>query len=541
MSKEHIGDFPIHKQPDHTQSTSRSITIATLIMMGSVLLSRIIGLIREIILARYGGTSFEMDAYVTAFIVPELLNHFLAGGFLSITFIPIFQKHLIASREKDAWESFSNLLSIGSLVFLILIPVTIIFTPNFLFLLGPHIKDPENFNLTVKLTRIILPAQIFFYWGAFFNAVQMSYKRFFLPALAPLGYNGGIILGGMILGPRIGIEGFAWGVLAGSIIGNVLIQLPGAISCGMRFTFRCNIAHPDVKRYILKTIPLILGLGMTFSNEVFFRFFGSFLPEGGTSSVNYALRTMMMVVAVFGQASGVAFYPFLSTLAAEKKYSEMGALLGKVLRNIALYLFPLSAVLFINAHSIISILYERGRFTPQSSIETAGVFSTYLIGAFFFSASIIIARSFYALQKMIFPMAVSTIVALLTIPMYLYFSATLGARGIATAAVCGMACQFLTLLIFWTKQYGNMKEELSRATTIFTIAIITLVSSSIGYFIRKLLFASVQLEPPLLNHFILTSLVAVPMLAVTFFLYDRTGLQTFRDSLKGLLRKKQSG
>jgi putative peptidoglycan lipid II flippase len=522
----------------HVASTSRSITIATLIMMGSVLLSRVIGLIREIILARYGGTSFEMDAYVTAFIVPELLNHFLAGGFLSITFIPIFQKHLIASREKEAWESFSNLISIGSLVFLILIPVTILFTPNVLRLLGPHIRNPENFSLTVKLTRIILPAQLFFYWGAFFNAAQMSYKRFFLPALAPLGYNGGIILGGIILGPRLGIEGFAWGVLAGAIIGNVLIQLPGAIRCGMRFTFRFNLSHPDVRQYIVKTIPLVLGLGMSFSNEIFFRFFGSFLPEGGTSSVNYALRTTMMVVAVFGQASGVAFYPFLSTLAAERKFAEMGALLGKVLNNIALYLFPLSAVLFVNASSIISILYERGKFTPQSRMETAKVFSIYLLGTFFFSGSMIIARSFYALQKMIFPMAVSTAIAAGTIPLYLYFSAHFGARGIAIAAICGMACQYFTLLVVWTKQYGASSEEFSRMFTIVKIVVITCAGAAAGYFLRSRLMNSLQISPMILKHMLVTAIVSLPMLAFSFFLYDRAGIQSFSASIRGLTSRK---
>lgn len=522
----------------HVASTSRSLTIATLIMMGSVLLSRVIGLIREIILARYGGTSFEMDAYVTAFIVPELLNHFLAGGFLSITFIPIFQKHLVASREKEAWESFSNLMSIGSLIFLVLIPVTVLFTPNVLQLLGPHIRNPENFPLTVKLTRIILPAQLFFYWGAFFNAAQMSYKKFFLPALAPLGYNGGIILGGIILGPRLGIEGFAWGVLAGAIIGNVLIQLPGAIRCGMRFTFHLNLSHPDVRQYVIKTIPLILGLGMSFSNEIFFRFFGSFLPEGGTSSVNYALRTMMMVVAVFGQASGVAFYPFLSTLATQRKFTEMGALLGKVLNNIALYLFPLSAVLFVNAPSIISILYERGKFTPQSSIETAKVFSIYLLGTFFFSGSMIIARSFYALQKMIFPMVVSTTIAVITIPLYLYFSTNFGARGIAVAAVCGMACQYLTLLVVWTKKYGVLSEELSRLFTIVKVLMITGIGAAAGFYLRGRLMNTLQINPMILKHLLVTGIVSLPMLALSFFLYDRTGIQSFSASIRGLVRKR---
>ncbi|MCW8966112.1 MAG: polysaccharide biosynthesis C-terminal domain-containing protein, partial [Candidatus Pacearchaeota archaeon] len=185
--------------------------------------------------------------------------------------------------------------------------------------------------------------------------------------------------------------------------------------------------------------------------------------------------------------------------------------------------------------------YERGRFTSLSTFETAGVFSIYLIGAFFFSASMIIARSFYALQKMVFPMAVSTLVALLTIPLYLYFSTTLGARGIAVAAVCGMACQFFTLLFFWTKRYGKTEDELSRMKTIAAIAAITLFSSGIGYLLRTWLFLHVQIEPQLLKHIIITTIVTVPMLAVTFAMYDRTGIQPFRDSLNGLLRKKQSG
>ena len=108
---------------------------------------------------------------------------------------------------------------------------------------------------------------------------------------------------------------------------------------------------PDMHTYLKKTVPLILGLGMTFSNEIFFRFFGSFLPEGATSSVNYALRTTMMLVAIFGQASGVAFYPFLTKLAAERKFGEMERLLHSVIRKIAMYLIPLSAVFFVLGRS----------------------------------------------------------------------------------------------------------------------------------------------------------------------------------------------
>ena len=519
-------------------STGLSLSIATIIMMGSVLLSRIFGLLREMVLAKYGGTSFEMDAYVTSFIIPELLNHFLAGGFLSITFIPIFQRHLVDNRHDRAWESCSNLLCIGTLFFIIIIPVTFIFTPDILTVLGPHIKEPKNYLLTVKLTRIILPAQLFFYWGAFLSAVQMTRKRFFLPALAPLGYNGGIILGGIMLGPRFGIEGFAWGVLLGALFGNFLLQLPGAIGCGMKFSFRCNLLDPDVAIYLRKTIPLILGLSMTFSNELFFRFFGSFLPEGGTSSVNYALRTTMMIVAVFGQASGVAFYPFLTQLAAEKKFDAMVSLLDTVMRKIALYLIPLSAVLLVLARPVIAVLFERGRFNAQSSIETASVFSIYIIGSFSFSAAMIIARSFYAMQNMILPMAISTGTALITIPLYLIFSREYGARGIAIAAVLGMTIQFAILYSIWFHRLSSLKHL--RGELVFFAKIIAVSALSVlpALMIRQWVASLIYFENPLLKNGCIILSVALPMLGLVFFLYDQLGLQRFRESLKGFIKRK---
>ena len=144
-------------------------------------------------------------------------------------------------------------------------------------------------------------------------AIQYANHRFFLPALAPLCYNLGIIAGGWFLYPYIGVEGFAWGVLIGALVGNFAIQIPGAFRVGLRYKFMFNVRDKDFIHYVAITCPLILGLGMTFSNELFFRFFGSFLGTGGLASINYSLRTMMPLVGVFGQASGVASYPFLSS------------------------------------------------------------------------------------------------------------------------------------------------------------------------------------------------------------------------------------
>jgi putative peptidoglycan lipid II flippase len=361
---------------DKTQSraaVNRSVSIAAVIMMGSVLLSRLAGTLREITLANLGGAGSEMDAYVAAFLIPELLNHFLAGGFLSVTFIPIFQKYLAADDNEGAWRTFSNMITVGSAAFALFLPAAVVFAPRILSLTGFGSQNTETFALTARLTRIILPAQIFFYWGAFLMAVQYARQKFFIPALAPLCYNIGIIAGGIFLSPSLGIEGFAWGVLGGAFVGNVAVQLPGALKAGMRYKFRFAPADPEFIRYVKITVPLVAGLGMSFSNEIFFRYFASFLENGAVAAANYALRTMMILVGVFGQASGVAFYPYLTKLAAEKAYVRMSGLLNDMISKIALYLLPLTGIMMVLAPQIVMILYEHGKFTRESTHETAPI------------------------------------------------------------------------------------------------------------------------------------------------------------------------
>ena len=259
--------------------TAKSISMASLIMMGSVLLSRVLGLVRVQVLASLGGTSGQMDAYVAAFLIPEFLNHLLAGGFMSITFIPLFQRHLLAKDEARAWGLFSNIFISGTLVMIGLIVVCLVFARQILGLLGTHVGGAD-IGLAVRMTRIILPAQLFFYWGALLMAVQFAHKRFFIPALAPLFYNGGIILGGVLLAPRLGIEGFAWGVLGGAFVGNAVVQVVGLRNLGARLRWTVNFKDPDLIKYVVISLPLILGLGMQFSNEIAFRIFGS-RPQSG--------------------------------------------------------------------------------------------------------------------------------------------------------------------------------------------------------------------------------------------------------------------
>jgi len=520
------------------QNINRSVSIAAVIMMGSVLLSRVAGMFREMTLANLGGTGSEMDAYVAAFLIPELLNHFLAGGFLSVTFIPIFQKYIAANDEPGAWKTFSNMVTVGTAAFAVALPVAVIFAPNILSLTGFANQAPETFALTVRLTRIILPAQIFFYWGAFLMAVQYAKQKFFLPAMAPLLYNIGIIAGGIILCPIIGIEGFAWGVLAGAFVGNVAVQLPGAMRVGMRYCFRFSPADPEFIHYIKLTIPLVAGLGMSFSNEIFFRYFASFLESGAVAGANYALRTMMILVGVFGQASGVAFYPYLTKLAAEKAYGRMSELLNDTVNKVALYLLPLTGVMMALAPQIVMVLYEHGKFTRESTLETAPILVMYLTGAFATSVSILAARPFYAMQKTLLPMVVSTAVSILSIPLYYFFSKQIGPKGLGLASGVAGTAQFLILYIMWGKKYGGFDAVRGEAVKLGKIIIVSALGAVICYGVNGMISGFGVIGGGRIKVIIVCAAASAAALITVFGLYEVLGLQKFRESIRGLIKRR---
>jgi putative peptidoglycan lipid II flippase len=436
-------------------TTGRAITIASAIMMGSVMLSRIMGIAREMVLAGFAGTSGCMDAYVAAFLLPEILNHLLAGGFMSITFIPIFQKHFEAGNPDRAWRAFSNLFNTGSIAMVCLIATCWVFAGNLLGMLGKTVHDPAQLVLAVKMTRIILPAQLFFYWGALFMAVQFAHKRFLFPALAPIFYNGGIIAGGLLLGPRLGIEGFAWGVLAGAIAGNAVIQIIGLARLKGKILPVVDLRDPDLITYLAVTIPLVLGLGMQFSNEAFFRIFGSFAGTGGMAALNYGLRVMWMLVGIFGQAVGIASFPFLSQLAVQGKLPELNKTAFNVLRRVGIFIVPVSLVLMACSQEAVAVLFQRGKFTAESTALTAQVLQWYLVGAFAFSAITLVSRCFYAIQNTLTPMLISTASVVVCLPAYWLFGSRLGPKGIALAGSISAIVQLVALAAFWVKKHGD--------------------------------------------------------------------------------------
>ncbi len=475
-----------------SSSMFKKIGIASLIMMASVFLSRALGLIREMVIAGYGGIGVSVEAYQAAFIMPEILNHVVATGFLSITFIPIFSHYLARDREAEGWRIFAIIQTVFGGILIGAIVVSWIYTPEILDLVVGGRDDPEFKAEAIRMTRIILPAQFFFFIGGLYMAVQYSRERFVIPALAPLIYNLGIILGGVCLGPWLGMEGFSWGVVAGAFVGGFAIQFIGAWRVGMRPRLCIDLGHPDLKKYILLTLPLMVGLTMTFSQELLFKRYGAFLPAGSIASLNYGMRTMMIFVAFFGQAVGVASYPFMARLAAEGKTAEMNRLLNETLRYLTLVI-PFSALIIALRHEVILVLFQRGAFDAAATARTAPVLLYFMVGAVAFTALTVVSRGWFASRDTLSPAIYMTIAVALGIPLYELGSRVMGASGVALAASLTAFLQVGFLYAVWNRRSGNRE---SRAVYAF-FARVLVFSIPLGLFLewlRRVVTALVDAE-----------------------------------------------
>jgi putative peptidoglycan lipid II flippase len=453
-------------------TTGRKIGMATIIMMASITLSRVIGIVREAAIANIGGAGTDVDAYKFAFVLPEILNHILASGFLSVTFIPMFSRYLADDNEAEGWRVFSIILTIFGCLLAILVCGCVILAPHLVPLMVSDQKAPEFIAMSVRMTRIVLPAQLFFFAGGLFMAVQFAKEHFFLPALAPLVYNLGIITGGYFLGPQLGMEGFAWGALGGAFLGNCLLQVFGARRVGLCYSPLMDFKHPDLLRYIMLAIPLMIGLTMVFSTEIFSKIFGSFLPTGAISYVDFAWKIVMMVVAFFGQAIGVASFPQLAQLAARRQYAEMNRLFNGVLRYISLVI-PASVLVWILRHEIVGLIFERGKFSAEDTQMTALALSGMLVGAVAFSAQTVVNRGFYAMQNNWTPAIYGSLAVVLSLPLYWLGITTMGVFGLGLAIALSALIQVNFLYAVWSHRTGN-KDQLAIYSFFLKIVLITL-------------------------------------------------------------------
>ena len=428
------------------RSAGWRIAAAAGLLAGSAILSRILGFVREVVLAYAVGAGAGMDAYRAAFQLPDYLNYLLAGGGLSIAFIPLYT-YLRENRGPEVAERLmATVLGTAGLAVALGTAALWWWAEPLIALQfgGPNGFAPETQELTVRLTRIVLPAQIFFVVGGVLRGVSMAHGRFLPQALAPVVYNLCIIAGGLLLGG--GPEGFAWGVLGGAILGNFGIALLDARHV-VRLRARVSFVDRDLGRYLLVAAPLMLGLSLLTVDEWYERLFGSRLGEGVVARLGYARLLMLAPVSVVGQAVATAALPTFSRLYAEERLEELGRTLLRALQaSLGIGILSAAAVGLL-AFPLTRVLFERGAFTAEDTVAVARLLRVLCLAVPAWVVQQIAVRAFFARGDTWRPMLLSTAVALLAIPLYLALGERYGAAGLAAAGVIAISANALATLV----------------------------------------------------------------------------------------------
>jgi putative peptidoglycan lipid II flippase len=434
-----------------TPSVSSRIGRATAILMASVLLSRILGFARESVIAAVMGASGRTDVYYAAFTIPDFLNHLVAGGALSITFIPIFSRLAAEGRERDAWRVCSTILGVLVLVLGTLTIAAEVFADPLARIVTRDFT-PAQFAELARLTRILLPAQLFFVMGGILMAVQFAKDSFLGPALAPLVYNLGIIIGGAVLGPIIGMEGFAWGALLGSFVGNFVIQLVFARKVGFVFTPHLDLRDPAFREFLLLSIPLALGLSLTLADDWVTRFMASSVGPAAITILAYARTLMRIPLAVVGQTTGSASFPLLTRLYAAGRLPEFRSALGRAMRQVLVLMLPATALTIACSREIAFIVYCRGKFTLDDTIATANVLICYAAGLAAWGIHTVISRGFYAMRDTVTPTWVGTLALFASLPVYWFLMHAFAERGLAIASTVGISLYATFLYVIFERR-----------------------------------------------------------------------------------------
>jgi putative peptidoglycan lipid II flippase len=417
---------------------------ATLLLMTSSLLSGLLGLVRTKYIAHVFVTGPETDAYNAAFQLPDMLAYFLVGGVASISLVTILNRYAHAGDEEGGDRALSIVLNAMVVVLSMAIIIAEFAAPLYTHYFFPGFVPPVA-ALCTSLTRILLPAQLFFFIGGVLGSKLLARRIFLYQALQPLVYNLGIILGAVFLSARFGIYSLAIGAMAGVIAGPAALNAFGAYRNGLRYKPILSLRHPAFLEWLRLTVPLMIGVSLVTADKWILSHFAS-ADSGAITRLTYAKTLFNAPIGILGQAAGAASLPFFSALFAQDRLTGFAAAVNRAASRI-LAVSLLAGAWMIALASPIVDLFRGGSFSRADAHATAAYFVIFSFSIALWTVQGIYARAFYAARDTRTPAVAGWIVTLATIPVYKLLFAHFGVIGLAFASDIGIAVQTLTLAI----------------------------------------------------------------------------------------------
>lgn len=420
------------------------------------LLSRILGFVRDFVIARAFGAGVATDAFFVAFRLPNLLRRMFAEGAFSQAFVPILaeQKH---QRSQD--ETLQVVSHVATLLGLAVTAVTIlgiIATPLIIYVTAPGFaNEPDKFALTVELTRITFPYILFMSLVALAGGILNTWGKFVVPAFTPVLLNLSFIGMALFAAPYFNppVLALAWAVFIGGVL-QLCLQLPALSRIGMLPRFSISLSDPAVKRIMKLMLPAMLGVSISQISLIINTIFASFLPHGSVSWLYYADRLMEFPSGLLGAALGTILLPSLSRLHAQDKPEEFSSLLDWGLRLTLLLTLPSAVALAVLAVPLISTLFMHGAFSASDVLQTRTALMAYSLGLTGLILVKILAPAFYARQNIRTPVKIGLFSLAVTQLMNLAFIGPLQHAGLALST--GLAsCINAALLWHGIRQSGS--------------------------------------------------------------------------------------
>ncbi|MBU2036834.1 murein biosynthesis integral membrane protein MurJ [Patescibacteria group bacterium] len=450
---------------------SRTITGAAMILAIASIVSRLLGLLRDRLLAGSFGAGDTLDIYYAAFRVPDLVYNLLIMGALSAGFIPVFvalwparqqpEPQAMAGGEKNhgelkaEWQFVNSLTNILLAALLILGGLFFIFAPQLIKLITPGFSAAKM-ALTVTLTRIMFLSPLLLGLSSVFGGILQSAKRFLIFSLTPIFYNLGIIFGILFLVPKYGAPGLAWGVVLGAAL-HMIIQLPAVRSLGWRWRPSFNWRDENIRRLARLMGPRTLTLAISQVNFLAITMVASTLAAGSLAIFNLAYNIWTFPLGVMAASLAIAVFPSLSANAAQRDWSSFAKNFSATFRHILFLIIPFSVLLFVLRAQIVRVILGTGKFGWNDTILTINALQYLTLGLLAEALMLLLVRGFFALEDTKTPFWLGLVGSLLRIGGAWLLMAPLGVGGLALGWALGGTFNMLLLWFFLEKKVKDLR------------------------------------------------------------------------------------
>lgn len=423
-------------------------------------LSRLLGFVRDRLLASSFGAGDVLDAYYAAFRLPDFIYGLLVLGALSAAFVPVFTELIEKEERERAWRLMHNLLFILIMLLGTVALLGMLFAPWVATLVAPGFSE-EKQALVASLTRIMLLSPVFLALSAVFGGVLISFKRFLAYSLAPIFYNVGIIVGILVLVPWMGTLGLAWGVVLGALL-HVAIQWPALLATGYerQSFFPKNFFDASTRQVIKLMIPRSLAMGINQLSLVVVTIFASTLASGSLAVLTLATNIQSVLLGLFGISFAVAAFPVLSQYAAKQAYETFFATLARTARRISYFVIPLSCFLIIFRAEIVRVVLGTGAFNWEDTILTFQVLGLLSFSLFAQCLIPLFVRAFFALQDTRLPLLAALLGEVIHLGSIPFLLPRFEVLGLAIAFSLGALAQIILLYLLLRRRLPDFRDHM---------------------------------------------------------------------------------